>query len=386
MAKVFRKITKKFVVIANIILAIFFIFSCLAYYLNPVTYWYFAFLGLAFPYFLLFVLIFLGVWVCFKSKWIILNLFLLGIAYNNIKAVFAFHPFAKKFTLEKQPNAVRIMQWNTMSFGEDLLNRVDGSETRELMLNYIKENDPDILCFQEFYDSDLPRYNNNVKLFTNNLGYPNYINTKDYVRYIKHDSLQGYTAIGDLGIAIFTKLPMIDSGRIPFSNGDLKNKESICFIDVIKNTDTIRIFSTHLKSIGLAKKDYNEVYKIKDATEEGINASKSVIAKITNAYEYRKSQAELLKSKIVASPYPVLVTGDFNDVPNSYSYATIKGNMQDAFLKKGFGIGRTFNAISPTLRIDFIFADEKFKVIQAKKENKKLSDHYPIIADVELVK
>ncbi len=387
MAKIFRKITKKFVVIANIILAIFFILSCLAYYLNPVAYWYIAFLGFAFPFFLFIVLIFLGVWLFFKSKWSLLNVFLLIFAFKNIQTVFAFHPFAKKFNSEKKATAVRIMQWNTMSFGENLPNRVEGSEIREEMIDYIKENDPDILCFQEFYDSDLQQYNNNIKLFTNNLGYPNYINTKDFARYLKNDSIYANRPIGFTGISILTKLPMVDSGRIAFSKTDESNKESICFIDVIKNKDTIRIFSTHLKSVGLSKKEYNEVYKIKEGNEEGVQASINVFDKIKNAYSYRKAQADLLKLKIDESPYPVIVTGDFNDISNSYTYATVKGkHLQDVFLRKGFGIGRTFNAISPTLRIDFILADDKFNVLQVKKENIKLSDHYPIIADVELSK
>ena len=48
----------------------------------------------------------------------------------------------------------------------------------------------------------------------------------------------------------------------------------------------------------------------------------------------------------------------------SYTYFTVRGDMQDAFLKKGFGIGRTFSALSPTLRIDYIFADKNFKINQ----------------------
>jgi endonuclease/exonuclease/phosphatase family metal-dependent hydrolase len=58
--------------------------------------------------------------------------------------------------------------------------------------------------------------------------------------------------------------------------------------------------------------------------------------------------------------------------------------MQDAFLKKGFGIGRTFSALSPTLRIDYIFADKHFKILQFNRLVKKLSDHYMLLADVEL--
>jgi endonuclease/exonuclease/phosphatase (EEP) superfamily protein YafD len=84
------------------------------------------------------------------------------------------------------------------------------------------------------------------------------------------------------------------------------------------------------------------------------------------------------------SPYPVLFGGDLNDVPNSYTYFTVRDDLQDAFLKKGFGIGRSFSGLSPTLRIDYIFTDDKFKVLQFNRLVKNLSDHYMIVADVKL--
>jgi endonuclease/exonuclease/phosphatase family metal-dependent hydrolase len=84
------------------------------------------------------------------------------------------------------------------------------------------------------------------------------------------------------------------------------------------------------------------------------------------------------------SPYPNLFCGDLNDVPNSYAYFQVKGKMQDAFLKKGFGIGRTFSALSPTLRIDYIMADPTFRIRQFKRIVKEYSDHYMLVADVGL--
>jgi endonuclease/exonuclease/phosphatase (EEP) superfamily protein YafD len=82
----------------------------------------------------------------------------------------------------------------------------------------------------------------------------------------------------------------------------------------------------------------------------------------------------------------LLMCADMNDVPNSYTYFRIRGKMQDAFLKKGFGIGRTFSALSPTLRIDYIFADHNFRVKQFNRLVKNYSDHYMLVTDVELKK
>ena len=83
------------------------------------------------------------------------------------------------------------------------------------------------------------------------------------------------------------------------------------------------------------------------------------------------------------SPYPIIVCGDFNDVPVSYAYETIGAGLQNAFVQKGSGISRTFSSISPTLRIDNIFADKRFTVTQFTRVKKLLSDHFPIVADMK---
>ena len=80
----------------------------------------------------------------------------------------------------------------------------------------------------------------------------------------------------------------------------------------------------------------------------------------------------------------MIFCGDVDDVPNSYAYFTIKGNLDDAFIRRGRGLGRTFRFISPTLRIDYIFADKQLKTKQYTKLDVPFSDHYPLIADFEI--
>ncbi|HEV7621529.1 MAG TPA: endonuclease/exonuclease/phosphatase, partial [Flavisolibacter sp.] len=76
---------------------------------------------------------------------------------------------------------------------------------------------------------------------------------------------------------------------------------------------------------------------------------------------------------------------DFNDVPNSYTYFTIRDEqLQDAFLKTGLGIGRTYSYIAPTLRIDYLFTTKQFKINQFNRIIKNYSDHYMLVTDLEL--
>ncbi|MFY7898724.1 MAG: endonuclease/exonuclease/phosphatase family protein [Chitinophagaceae bacterium] len=104
------------------------------------------------------------------------------------------------------------------------------------------------------------------------------------------------------------------------------------------------------------------------------------------AFKRRAVQADIIKTELIASPHPSVICGDFNDVPNSYTYFTIKGNKQDAFLKKDFGIGRTFIALAPTLRIDYILVDNTFNVAQFDMVDEGLSDHIMLVSDIRLLK
>jgi len=113
----------------------------------------------------------------------------------------------------------------------------------------------------------------------------------------------------------------------------------------------------------------------------------NILKKLIRGYEIRYYQSDLAGKKIAQSPYPAIVCGDFNDVPNSSTYFNIKGNLQDPFLKKGSGRGRTtrtsFGLISPTLRIDYILASRNFKVQQFEISHVPYSDHFPVITDLQ---
>jgi endonuclease/exonuclease/phosphatase family metal-dependent hydrolase len=159
----------------------------------------------------------------------------------------------------------------------------------------------------------------------------------------------------------------------------LKASESLIHADIDVNGQTIRVFATHLESLRFDEQDY-EAMQTFSKGEKKVN----VLKKFQLAYWYRGEQAQLVKSELDKSPYPLILCGDFNDVPNSYTYSTIRGTRNDAFLAAGFGIGRTFASLSPTLRIDYIFSDTYFKVGQFKKTKIPWSDHYPLVADLIL--
>ena len=82
------------------------------------------------------------------------------------------------------------------------------------------------------------------------------------------------------------------------------------------------------------------------------------------------------------SPYPEILDGDFNSVPNSYEYYTINSLLNDAFLDGGSGSGTSFHDYKFPIRIDYLFTSKE--IICQKysiDRTEKMSDHYPVLAE-----
>ena len=155
------------------------------------------------------------------------------------------------------------------------------------------------------------------------------------------------------------------------------------FVDLIIKGDTVRVFNIHLQSLKFTKENLS--YINNEQAGRGVTVeSKSVISKIKTGILKRAQQALFVKDEMNHSPYPLILCGDFNDVPESFAYQTIGQGLKNAFVEKGSGLSRTFSSISPTLRIDNIFYDPVFKATQYIRVKKLLSDHFPIIADLKI--
>jgi endonuclease/exonuclease/phosphatase family metal-dependent hydrolase len=120
--------------------------------------------------------------------------------------------------------------------------------------------------------------------------------------------------------------------------------------------------------------------------EREVNDSKNLIRKLRTAYEKRSTQAHMVQAHIGRSPYPVIVCGDFNDTPTSYTYNTISRGLNDTFKVKGNGLGATYNGKMPFLRIDYIFTDPSIHILKHEVMRTNISDHFPVCASIEMRK
>lgn len=103
------------------------------------------------------------------------------------------------------------------------------------------------------------------------------------------------------------------------------------YVDLLRGDDTIRVFTTHLASYRFKENDFIALAATADANAIDINGKKGVLRKMRTAFVERAVQAQTVKKYLDDSPYPSIITGDFNDVPSSYTYKTIKGDWSDSF-------------------------------------------------------
>lgn len=357
--------------IANVLVVLVYLVACLIPYLPADRFWWIATLGLVFPLIFLAVLAFMLVWLIGRSRWWLLSFVALLLSWKQV-SVFAGLNWPKEFTLEKSPETLRVMTWNISSWGETSKSDYNKSKNRPLMFDVVLDQKADVLCFQEFRDTKGMFYRDSVIPYFREAGYPYVF----YVPTIYHN------VHFNTGVVIFSKYPFGDTARFHFGMEDYA--EHLIYADIKFNQKTIRMFTTHLQSVRFDQEEYTALRKIKQTDESGLKDSRVIVRKLKTAYQYRGQEADLVKQKIAESPYPVVVCGDFNDVPNSYTYFTVKGDLQDAFLQKGTGFGRTFQYLSPTLRIDYILTDKSFRVKQYRRIRVPYSDHYPVVTDLEL--
>jgi endonuclease/exonuclease/phosphatase family metal-dependent hydrolase len=371
MANKFRVFTTRFFICSNIIAVFLFLLSCLAPWLNPQKWWVISFLGLGFPLLLVTVLFFLIGWLLVRRpRYAVFSLVAILLGIKSVTVIFAFHR-SGTFVYAKEPHSIRVATWNVARFVEMKRNNNKGSQTRLKMMDLIKQQDADVICLQEFFHSLDSAWYQNINYVSENLHYPYWYFSRDL------DAGVHFT-----GCIIFSRYPIVDSGMIRYPRPTLP--DALIHADIKVNNDTIRVYTTHLQSIQFGKTDYERIGKIEGAEDSLLSNSRTILTKIKKGFTYRSIQADLINEVLGDSPHPVLFCGDLNDVPTSYTYFTVRGNMQDAFLKKGFGIGRTFSSLSPTLRIDYILADKQYKILQFNRVIKNYSDHYMLVADLQL--
>jgi endonuclease/exonuclease/phosphatase family metal-dependent hydrolase len=181
------------------------------------------------------------------------------------------------------------------------------------------------------------------------------------------------------GQLTMTRFSIVNMGEIRFKNSG----NMIIFTDVLIDSDTVRIYNCHLQSYRLQPTEINSIDSINfENNPKNKQKIKLLGYKFKDAIIKRAEQAATLREHLNQCRYPVIVCGDFNDTPVSFTYRTVRGNLKDSFTESGKGTANTYNGKLPSFRIDYILYSPKFTSFNFEVSNLNHSDHYPISCDL----
>jgi vancomycin resistance protein VanJ len=327
----------------NNIFALLFLASFIIPYISPKSFPLLSVLSLAVPFLLVVHILFIIYWLIIGFK----KQFLLSALVVFLAIIFSYFPYKFKGKNVVSGNSLSVMDYNVRLFNH--YQWIDDKNIPENILNFIKQNNPDIISFQEFYPSK--------EILLN---YP--------YSYIK---LKGIKQ--NVGQAIYSKYKIVNKGSLDFDD----SSNNAIFVDILKGYDTIRIYNLHLESIGIKPKNV-------DLGELNEKESKKLLRRITAAFTKQQAQVEQFVKHKTTNNYKIIICGDFNNTAYSWAYRKVKSDLKDTFIEAGKGFGKTYSFKRYPLRIDFILVDKKFNVNQHENFEIQSSDHEPIIAKVSL--
>ncbi len=331
----------------NIIWAVVTIICFLAPAVDPVWFWPPAIIALFLPILIAGHVVFLILWIWKKHKYFWLSLVVL------LMSIF---PMGNYFQISYEPtiqtrDEIRLLTFNAMRWNHIQDGTNDASQRKAYRELFQMGNRPHIICLQEHHPdggSLLPDI--------------------DHVGGIR-------------GTSIYSRLPIVDSGRI-----DLGNPINSCiWADIdLGDQGIIRVYNAHLQSNHISD-DANRILDSGQLTDSSAwTGVRGIFAKYKRAVIKRAEQAERIKRHIIQSIHPVVLCGDFNDTGLSYAYRVLSEDMKDSFMEKGSGSGSTFAGRIPLLRIDYILLDNSFTILTHEVFREYSSDHYPVMSSVRL--
>lgn len=328
----FNKVMFFFNIVLTVLTFIAYILPFLAPKLFPIL----SVFTLVMPLMLVLNFIFFLYWLLQTKKQMLLSglVLLLGITFISK---------CYKFSSNNKPedsSDFTLMSYNVRMF--NLYDWLPDRDIPERILAFVKEQNPDIVCLQEYTKRG------NIKF-------------KGY----KHRFVFGRN--GKTGQAILSKFPIIDSGHIEFPD----TGNNVVFADIKKGKDTLRVYSMHMQSV-----------KISPDIHETINEEKSkiIFRRISGAFKQQQLQAEMVEKHKSECKYPMIICGDLNNSAFSYVYRVVKGKMKDGFEESGKGFGKSYNYKYYPARIDYVFTDKNIDVKQYTTfDNFACSDHFPVM-------
>ena len=282
---------------------------------------------------------------------VFLSLFLIMSGYNYL------YSYIRIKSKTSDQKGITICSYNVKNFaGPD--NKTDRRWNQVIIQKFLKDQNQDVVCLQEIDSFSIKGFN------------------PFHVSPTSPDSTFYSTIARKNGnLIIFSKYPIVGRGDIYFKN----TPNMIIFADLKIKKDTFRIYNCHLQSYQFPAASINALNSTSmEDQNQNLRDARFLGSRIKRTLIERTKQVERLKDHIGHSPYPVIVCGDFNDTPVSYTYRMIKRDLKDAFVESGIGTGNTFKGRLLSFRIDYILHSSEVAAYNFQVGKVKYSDHNPV--------
>ena len=343
----------------TLLLAVLLLMAYAAPIVDPNDIWVFALLGLGAPVLYLLNVAAALYWMLRWKGYFFIPVVVLLFGIGNMSLFF--RPSLRKHYdgVESEKPAFTIVSYNVEGF----LNPHNGRSEMDTVSSLILAQKPDIVCIQE-YQTTARMTNETI----DNLLHP--LNNRRVHYAIPSRSNPGT----GWGVAIYTRYPVLRDEFVQFEG----SANCLMMADLVIKRDTVRVLNCHLQTTSLSHSDRQFMTPeefVQADNEQKKKRVKGILVKLRGNYRIRAVQADTVASIIAASPYPVIVCGDFNDTPMSYAYRTVKGDLIDAFTQKGHGQSNTYRGLMNMLRIDYVLHDERFRTVSYSSPDSDISDH-----------
>ncbi len=322
----------------------------LAPFVSPSEFWPLMLAGLLFPVFLVLNISFIIFWMVFRKWNFLISLFCILLGWGHIQSIYGFNFTA---SIEQAEESVHVLSYNVRRFGGN-------SKSYKKNISKLLEKNWDVVCLQETGTTihQITRLKKHL------------VDLKKFKEIFPMPEKAG---------VILSRHPIEKTGIL-----DIGKTGNFCgYADIKINKKTIRFYNLHLESTSISP--YTEAMEQgKELEETPQEQAKSITKQLRDAGIKRAHQVDKIIKHIKKSPHPVVLCGDLNDTPFSYTYNQLSTLLQDGFHEKGRGLGSTYAGIIPALRIDYILTSPDFKTLSYETGAETFSDHYPVEARVTL--
>lgn len=264
-------------------------------------------------------------------------------------------------SVDSQPT-LKVMSYNVGRFVHR--SEKSGIESRkecvDSVFDFIRNQDADIICLQEFYISDINAVRSHLR--KNMPGYK--------AEYFLFPSKNG--AFGNVTLS---RYPVKDKGVVKFD----KSANLAIYTDYQVEGRHFRVYNCHFESYNIS---FSGLVKALAQRDRDVFAETGT--KIVNSISRRPKQVDKVFRHIESCPVESFVCGDFNDNPMSYTYYRMNKGRKDSFIEAGEGFGATYSFMWPMLRLDYVLVPERFDAQEYLSPRVGYSDHYPVITEIIL--